>query len=81
MTKPERTELSNLSAQVANLRYRAIRNRMDNPVFEIWSSRTSPTCGRRPSAMGCRETKKAMGAPKRPQDGAKELVVRPLAAT
>ncbi len=37
MTKPERTELSNLSAQVANLRYRAIRNRMDNPVFEIWS--------------------------------------------
>ena len=37
MTKPERTELSNLSARVANLRYRAIRNRMDNPVFEIWS--------------------------------------------
>ncbi len=37
MTKPERTELQNLSAQVAKLRYRAIRNRMDNPVFEIWS--------------------------------------------
>ena len=37
MTKPARAELSPLSAQLANLRYRATRNRRDNPEFVIWS--------------------------------------------
>ena len=35
MIKPARAELSQFSAQVANLRYRATRNRMDNPG--IWN--------------------------------------------
>ena len=62
MTKPARPELSQLSNQVAGLRHRAIRKRLGNPEFEIWSSLMSPTCGRRPSAMRWRhETqKKAM---------------------
>ena len=37
MTKPARAELSQLSTQVAKLRCRATRNRMDNPEFGIWS--------------------------------------------
>ena len=37
MNKPARAELSQFSAQVANLRYRATRNRLDNPEFGIWS--------------------------------------------
>ena len=37
MNKPARGELSQFSAQVANLRYRATRNRLDNPEFGIWS--------------------------------------------
>ncbi len=37
MIKPARSELSQFSAQVANLRYRATRSRMDNPEFGIWS--------------------------------------------
>ena len=37
MTKPARTELSQLSRQVADLRYPAIRERLGNPRFEIWS--------------------------------------------
>ena len=37
MTKPARTELSQLSRQVADLRYRATRERLGNPRFEIWS--------------------------------------------
>ena len=37
MTKPARAELSDLANQVARLRYRAVRNRLGNPNFEIWS--------------------------------------------
>lgn len=37
MTKPSRAELSQLSSQVAGLRYRATRKRHGNPEFEIWS--------------------------------------------
>ena len=37
MTKPARPELSQLSNQVAGLRHRAIRKRLGNPEFEIWS--------------------------------------------
>ena len=37
MTKPERAELSDLANRVARLRYRAVRNRLGNPNFEIWS--------------------------------------------
>ena len=37
MTKPARAELSDLANQVARLRYRAVRNRVGNPQFEIWS--------------------------------------------
>ena len=37
MTKPARTELSQLSRQVADLRYRATRERLGNSRFEIWS--------------------------------------------
>ncbi|MDE0022864.1 MAG: DUF3800 domain-containing protein [Spirochaetaceae bacterium] len=37
MTKPSRAELSQLSNQVAGLRYRATRKRLGNPEFEIWS--------------------------------------------
>ena len=37
MTKPARAELSQLSSQVAGLRYRAIRERFGNPGFGIWS--------------------------------------------
>ena len=37
MTKPARPELSRLSRQVAGLRHLAIRKRLDNPEFEIWS--------------------------------------------
>ena len=37
MTKPARAELSDLAKQVARLRYRAVRNRLGNPNFEIWS--------------------------------------------
>ena len=36
-TKPARAELSDLANQVARLRYRAIRERLGNPQFEIWS--------------------------------------------
>ena len=37
MTKPARTELSQLSHQVAGLRYRATRERLGNAEFGIWS--------------------------------------------
>ena len=37
MTKPARAELSDLANQVARLRYRAVRDRLGNPQFEIWS--------------------------------------------
>ena len=37
MTKPARAELSQLSSQVARLRYRATRERLGNPEFGIWS--------------------------------------------
>ena len=37
MNKPARTELSQLSRQVAGLRYLATRERLGNPDFEIWS--------------------------------------------
>ena len=37
MTKPARAELSHLADQVARLRYRATRERLGNPEFEIWS--------------------------------------------
>lgn len=37
MTKPAREELSDLVSQVARLRYRAVRERVGNPQFEIWS--------------------------------------------
>ena len=37
MTKPARAELSQLANQVAGLRYRATRERLGNPQFEIWS--------------------------------------------
>ncbi len=37
MTKPARAELSQLSSQVAGLRYRATRKRFGNPEFGIWS--------------------------------------------
>ena len=37
MSKPARAELSHLANQVACLRYRATRDRLGNPDFEIWS--------------------------------------------
>ena len=37
MTKPAREELSPFANQIARLRYRAVRHRMGNPEFEIWS--------------------------------------------
>ena len=37
MTKPKRDELDQLASQVANLRYQAVRDRLDNPEFGIWS--------------------------------------------
>ena len=37
MTKPVREELSPFADQVAQLRYRAVRKRLHNPRFEIWS--------------------------------------------
>ena len=37
MTKPARPELRPFADQVANLRYRATRERDDNPEFQIWS--------------------------------------------
>ena len=37
MTKPARPELQSFAEQVAGLRYRATRERGDNPQFEIWS--------------------------------------------
>ena len=37
MTEPARAELSDLASQVARLRYRAVRDRVGNPQFEIWS--------------------------------------------
>ena len=37
MTKPGRAELSHLADQVARLRYRAVRERLGNAQFEIWS--------------------------------------------
>lgn len=37
MTKPARLELVPFCDQIANLRYRAIRERQGNPNFEIWS--------------------------------------------
>ena len=37
MTKPARAELSRLVDQVARLRYRATRERLGNPEFDIWS--------------------------------------------
>ena len=37
MTKPARVELSDLANQVARLRYRAVRNRVGNSQFGIWS--------------------------------------------
>ena len=38
MVKPARLELSHLANQVARLRYRATRERLGNPKFDIWSS-------------------------------------------
>ena len=37
MTKPPRAELSGFAQQIADRRYRAVRNRMGNPHFTIWS--------------------------------------------
>ena len=37
MTKPARAELTQLANQVAGLRYRATRERLGIPEFEIWS--------------------------------------------
>ena len=37
MTKPRREELADFANQVAGLRYRAVRERLGNPQFEIWS--------------------------------------------
>ena len=37
MMKPARTELAGFAQQVADLRYRAVRERMGNPQFGIWS--------------------------------------------
>ncbi len=37
MTKPAREELSPFVNQIARLRYRAVRERLGNPDFEIWS--------------------------------------------
>jgi hypothetical protein len=37
MTKPAREELKPYVDQILNLRYKAIRNKMGNPQFEIWS--------------------------------------------
>ena len=37
MTKPAREELAPFADQVAGLRYRAVRERLGNPEFEIWS--------------------------------------------
>ncbi len=37
MTKPARAELSSFANQIAHLRYRAVRERLGNPEFEIWS--------------------------------------------
>ena len=37
MTKPAREELSPFADQVAGLRYRAVRERFGNALFEIWS--------------------------------------------
>ena len=37
MTKPAREELSPFANQIARLRYRAVRERLGNPEFEIWS--------------------------------------------
>ncbi len=37
MTKPARAELAPFARQIARLRYRAVRERLGNPEFEIWS--------------------------------------------
>ena len=37
MTKPARAELSPFADRVAGLRYRAVRNRLGDAQFEIWS--------------------------------------------
>jgi len=37
MTKPAREELSPFANQIARLRYRAVREKLGNPEFEIWS--------------------------------------------
>ena len=37
MIKPARAELSHLANQIARLRYRATRERLGNPEFDIWS--------------------------------------------
>ncbi|MCY4284309.1 MAG: hypothetical protein OXC65_03080 [Thiotrichales bacterium] len=37
MTKPAREELSPFANRIARLRYRAVRERLGNPEFEIWS--------------------------------------------
>lgn len=37
MTKPARKELLPFANQIARLRYRAVRERLGNPEFEIWS--------------------------------------------
>ena len=37
MNKPPRKELGTFAKQIANLRYRAVRDRNGNPNFEIWS--------------------------------------------
>ena len=37
MVQPARVELPHLANQSARLRYRATRERLGNPVFDIWS--------------------------------------------
>lgn len=37
MTKPARPELASFARQIARLRYRATRERLGNPQFDIWS--------------------------------------------
>ena len=37
MTKPARAELASFAQQVADLRYHAVRERLGNPQFGIWS--------------------------------------------
>ena len=63
MTKPAREELSPFANQIARLRYRAVRHRMGNPEFEIWSFAHITDLRTQANAMRtCKETKKQLSA-------------------